>query len=176
VELRGFEPLTFCMPCRPILPDGVAVDCVRAGQRILASEYVALGRMESRPVVTWLVTGFSDLRSKEVSAALAGYIGRPSSGLPDAGRSVTRPRRASLTRKFLRLVWHVTITYLVASGVSAAVGLDQMPRSSIATSTFSVAIGAPVRERAAFGVRAGGASLPVHVCVDSAYLIAVDCS
>ena len=39
-----------------------------------------------------------------------------------------------------------------------------MPRSSIATSTFSAAIGTPVRERAAFEVRADGASLLVHVC------------
>jgi hypothetical protein len=61
------------------------------------------------------------------------------------GRSVTRSRRACLTRKFLRLVWHVTITYLVASGVSAALRLDRMPRSSIATSTFLAAIGTPVR-------------------------------
>jgi hypothetical protein len=174
VELRGFKPLTFCMPCRLIWSDGVAVGRVPAGQRILPSEYVALGRAESRPVATLLVTGFSDLRSKEVPAALAGYIGPTFVRTP--GRSVTCPRRACLTRKFPRLVWHVTITYLVASGVLAALGLDQMPRSSIATGTFSAAIGTPVRERAAFGVRAGGASLLIHVCVDSAYMIVVDYS
>ncbi len=27
-ELRGFEPLTFCMPCRTIPSDGVALDAV----------------------------------------------------------------------------------------------------------------------------------------------------
>ena len=70
----------------------------------------------------------------------------------------------------------MTITYLVVSGVSAALRLDQMPRSSIATSTFSAAIGTPVRERAAFEVRADGVSSLVHVCVDSAYMIAVDYS
>ena len=92
VELRGFEPLTFYMPCRPILSDGVAVGRVRAGQRILPSEYVALGRAESRPVVTWLVTGFPDLRSKEVPAALAGYIG------PTFVRSPGRPADPSPVR------------------------------------------------------------------------------
>jgi hypothetical protein len=30
VELRGFEPLTFCMPCSPIRSDGVALGPVAA--------------------------------------------------------------------------------------------------------------------------------------------------
>jgi hypothetical protein len=32
VELRGFEPLTFCMPCSTIPSDGVALGLVFAGQ------------------------------------------------------------------------------------------------------------------------------------------------
>jgi hypothetical protein len=33
VELRGFEPLTFCMPCSTIPSDGVALGPVSADQR-----------------------------------------------------------------------------------------------------------------------------------------------
>jgi hypothetical protein len=32
VELRGFEPLTFCMPCMPVSSDGVALGPVAAGE------------------------------------------------------------------------------------------------------------------------------------------------
>jgi len=32
VELRGFEPLTFCMPCSMVSSDGVALSLVTAGQ------------------------------------------------------------------------------------------------------------------------------------------------
>ena len=32
VELRGFEPLTFCMPCSTIPSDGVALGPVSANQ------------------------------------------------------------------------------------------------------------------------------------------------
>jgi hypothetical protein len=32
VELRGFEPLTFCMPCSTIPSGGVALGPVTAGQ------------------------------------------------------------------------------------------------------------------------------------------------
>jgi hypothetical protein len=33
VELRGFEPPTFCMPCMPVSSDGVALGRITAGQR-----------------------------------------------------------------------------------------------------------------------------------------------
>ena len=32
VELRGFEPLTFCMPCIPVSSEGVALGPVAAGE------------------------------------------------------------------------------------------------------------------------------------------------
>ena len=33
VELRGFEPLTSCMPCLPVPSDGVGLSLVIAGQK-----------------------------------------------------------------------------------------------------------------------------------------------
>jgi hypothetical protein len=50
VELRGFEPLTFCMPCMPVSSDGVTIGPVTAGQGLssiwgrLARSGVAWGR------------------------------------------------------------------------------------------------------------------------------------
>jgi hypothetical protein len=32
VELRGFEPLTFCMPCTPVSSGGIASGRITAGQ------------------------------------------------------------------------------------------------------------------------------------------------
>ncbi len=36
MELRGFEPLTFCMPCMPVSSDGVALGPVTAVQSRLS--------------------------------------------------------------------------------------------------------------------------------------------
>jgi hypothetical protein len=64
VELRGFEPLTFCMPCLPVQSGEVAGGRVTAGQagsavslRLLASD---LGWGHRHLVRHWL----ADLISK----------------------------------------------------------------------------------------------------------------
>jgi hypothetical protein len=41
VELRGFEPLTFCMPCMAVSSDNVGVGRITAGQKDIG---VWLGR------------------------------------------------------------------------------------------------------------------------------------
>jgi hypothetical protein len=33
VELRGFEPLTFCMPCMPVTSDDIGLGRITAGRR-----------------------------------------------------------------------------------------------------------------------------------------------
>jgi hypothetical protein len=32
VELRGFEPLTFCMPCMPVSSEGIVLGRITAGR------------------------------------------------------------------------------------------------------------------------------------------------
>ena len=61
VELRGFEPLTSCMPCLVVLSDGIALGRITADQTKSVSERVALRLVLPGVVVTWIVTGFPDL-------------------------------------------------------------------------------------------------------------------
>jgi hypothetical protein len=64
VELRGFEPLTFCMPCMPVSSDGVALGPVTADQ----SHYDVWERLapsdETWGRWHWFGTGLPDLPIK----------------------------------------------------------------------------------------------------------------
>jgi len=61
VELRGFEPLTFCMPCMRVSSDGVALRPVTALQSALVSGYVLSGRRNLGALGLGLVLAYRPL-------------------------------------------------------------------------------------------------------------------
>ena len=61
MELRGFEPLTFCMPCMRVSSDGVALRPVTALQSALVSGYVLSGRRNLGALGLGLVLAYRPL-------------------------------------------------------------------------------------------------------------------
>ena len=81
VELRGFEPLTFCMPCIPVSSDGVALVRLPRVNGVTATGNVALRLAESGGVGTCFGTCFPVLPGSRVS----------NMRLPGTSRTDTRP-------------------------------------------------------------------------------------
>jgi hypothetical protein len=61
VELRGFEPLTFCMPCTSNSSEAVPLALFPQVRALRLFGAVVLGLTGTGGVGTWLVTGFPDL-------------------------------------------------------------------------------------------------------------------
>jgi hypothetical protein len=78
VELRGFEPLTSCMPCLALTSDDVLLVGLPQAGTMWVSECVALGLSLPDGDVTWFVTGFlSPLECRNLHAVQLGRAFSP---------------------------------------------------------------------------------------------------
>ena len=79
VELRGLEPLTFCMPCTAVSSDAIVVGPASAGQRCCGAwghRAVADGTRCRWPLV-WRWVPLISLREKSIRTVVAPVLGNP---------------------------------------------------------------------------------------------------